>query len=110
MLKDYSIDKSKLEYIANAYKEGSKEILNLDELIDLTSNINHRFGTILGNDEFNVSLQAMEINPSRVLSSLKLLMAQRNTSDISLGINNILYISIVLQMLQDKTVPTFTKG
>ena len=110
MLKDYSIDKSKLEYIANAYKEGSKEILNLDELIDLTSNINHRFGTILGNDEFNVSLQAMEINPSRVLSSLKLLMAQRNTSDISLGINNILYISIVLQMLQDKTVPTLLKA
>lgn len=110
MLKDYSIDKSKLECIADAYKEGSKEILDLDELIDLTNNINHRFGTILGNDEFNVSLHAMEINPNRVLSSLKLLMAQRNTSDISLGINNILYISMVLQMLQDKTIPTLLKA
>ena len=51
----------------------------------------------------------MEISPGRVLSSLKLLMAQRNTSDISLGLNNILYISMILQMLQDKTVPSLIK-
>ncbi|MGN0328535.1 MAG: hypothetical protein ACI4D4_06105 [Lachnospira sp.] len=51
----------------------------------------------------------MEISPGRVLSSLKLLMAQRHTSDISLGLNNILYISMILQMLQDKTVPSLIK-
>ena len=36
-------------------------------------------------------------------------MTQRNTSDISLGLNNILYISMILQMLQDKTVPSLIK-
>ena len=65
---------------------------------------------ILGNSDFNVSLQAMEINPSKVLSSLKLLMSQRNTTDISLGLNNILYISMILQLLQDKTIPSLIKS
>lgn len=109
MLKDYSIDKKDLERIAEEYKKDGEEILNLDELIDLSNNINKRFSTILGNDDYNVTLQAMEISPNRVLSSLKLLMAQRNTSDISLGLNNILYISMILQMLQDKTVPSLIK-
>ena len=98
-----------LERIAEEYRKNGEEILNLDELVDLTNNINKRFGAILGNDDFDVSLQAMEISPGRVLSSLKLLMAQRNTSDISLGLNNILYISMILQMLQDKTVPSLIK-
>lgn len=109
MLKDYAIDKKDLECIAEEYRKNGEEILNLDELVDLTNNINKRFGTILGSDDFDVSLQAMEISPGRVLSSLKLLMAQRHTSDISLGLNNILYISMILQMLQDKTVPSLIK-
>lgn len=110
MLNEYSIDKDKLKRIANEYEKSGKEILNLDELIDLTANINKRFSTILGNNNFDVSLQAMEIDPNKVLASLKLLMANRNTTDISLGLNNILYISMVLQMLQDKTVPSFIKA
>lgn len=109
MLKDYSIDKKELERIAEEYRTSGDEILNLDELVDLSNNINKRFSAILGNDDYSVSLQAMEISPERVLSSLKLLMAQRNTSDISLGLNNILYISMILQMLQDKTVPSLIK-
>jgi len=110
MLDEYSIDKEKLKHIADEYEKNGKEILNLDELIDLTGNINKRFSTILGNNNFDVSLQAMEVDPNRVLASLKLLMANRNAADISLGLNNILYISMVLQMLQDKTVPTFLKA
>ena len=102
MLKDYAIDKKDLERIAEEYRKNGEEILNLDELVDLTNNINKRFGAILGSDDFDVSLQAMEISPGRVLSSLK-------TSDISLGLNNILYISMILQMLQDKTVPSLIK-
>jgi len=110
MLDEYSIDKAELEHIAEEYKKNGKEILNLDELVDLTSNINKRFSTILGSRDFDVSLQAMEIDPNRVLSSLKLLMSNRNTADISLGLNNILYISMILQMLQDKTVPSLLKA
>lgn len=110
MLKDYAIEKQELEYIAEAYRKNGEDILNLDELVDLTNNINRRFSMILGNSDFDVSLQAMEINPSKVLSSLKLLMSQRNTTDISLGLNNILYISMILQLLQDKTIPSLIKS
>lgn len=110
MLDEYSIDKAELEHIAEEYKKSGKDILNLDELVDLTSNINKRFSTILGNKDFDVSLQAMEVDPTKVLSSLKLLMSNRNTADISLGLNNILYMSMVLQMLQDKTVPSLLKA
>ena len=110
MLKDYEIEKQELEYIAEEYRKNGEDILNLDELVDLTNNINRRFSMILGNSDFDVSLQAMEINPSKVLSSLKLLMSQRNTTDISLGLNNILYISMILQLLQDKTIPSLIKS
>lgn len=107
MLNEYAIDKAELERIAEAYRRDGEEILNLDELKDLTHNINKRFSKILGNNDFDVSLQAMEIDPKRVLASLKLFMANRNIADSSLGLNNILYISLIMQMLQDKTVPTF---
>ena len=110
MLKNYAIDKQDLEHIAEEYRKNGEKILNLDELVDLTNNINKRFGMVLGNNDFDVSLRAMEINPAKVLSSLKLLMAQRNTTEISLGLNNILYISMILQLLQDKTVPSLIKA
>jgi len=110
MLDEYSIDKTELERIAEEYKKSGEEILNLDELVDITSNINKRFSAILGNSDFDVSLQAMEVDPNKVLSSLKLLMSNRNAADISLGLNNILYISLILQMLQDKTVPSFLRA
>lgn len=109
MLNEYAIDKAELERIAEAYRGDGEEILNLDELKDLTYNINKRFSKILGNNNFDVSLQAMEIDPNKVLASLKLFMANRNIADSSLGLNNILYISLIMQMLQDKTVPTFLR-
>ena len=37
-------------------------------------------------------------------------MANRSVSDSSLRLDNILYISLVLQMLKDKTVPSFIAG
>lgn len=110
MLKNYAIGKQDLEHIAEEYRKNGEKILNLDELVDLTNNINKRFGMVLGNNDFDVSLRAMEINPAKVLSSLKLLMAQRNTTEISLGLNNILYISMILQLLQDKTIPSLIKA
>lgn len=110
MLKNYAIDKQDLEHIAEEYRKNGEKILNLDELVDLTNNINKRFGMVLGNNDFDVSLRAMEINPAKVFSSLKLLMAQRNTTEISLGLNNILYISMILQLLQDKTIPSLIKA
>ncbi len=110
MLDDYKISKEVLENIASEYKECGDRVLNLDEINDMTMHINERFSEILGNHDYDISLQAMEVDPTRVLGSLKMLMANRSVSDSSLGLDNILYISLVLQMLKDKTVPTFVSG
>lgn len=107
LLKQYDIDKEELKRIAELYKTTGQDVLSLDEIIDLTNNINSKFSKILGTDDFNVSLKTLEVEPNKILSSLKLLMDKRNTSDVSLGVNNILYISLILQLLQDKTIPTY---
>ena len=107
MLDEYKISKDVLENIANEYKECGDRVLDLDEINDMTNHINERFSEILGNHDYDITLQAMEVDPTRVLGSLKMLMANRSVSDSSLGLDNILYISLVLQMLKDKTVPSF---
>lgn len=107
MLEEYKISNEILENIADEYKECGDRVLNLDEINDMTMNINERFSEILGNHDYDISLQAMEIDPTRVLGSLKLLMANRLVSESSLGLDNILYISLILHMIKDKTVPTF---
>lgn len=110
MLDEYRISNDILENIANEYKQCGDRVLNLDEINDMTMHINERFAEILGNHDYDISLQAMEIDPTKVLGSLKMLMANRSVSDSSLGLDNILYISLVLQMLKDKTVPSFISG
>lgn len=110
MLDEYKISKEDLQKIAEEYKACGDRVLNLDEIHDMANRINNRFAEILGNHNYDISLQAMEINPTKVLSSLKVLMANRSVDDTSLGLDNILYISLVLQMLKDKTVPTFLPG
>lgn len=107
LLDDYKINKEVLENIAREYKECGDRVLNLDEINDMTKHINERFSEILGNHDYDISLQALEVDPTRILGSLKMLMANRSVSDSSLGLDNILYISLVLQMLQNKTIPTF---
>lgn len=110
MLDDYKISKEVLENIASEYKACGDRVLNLDEINDMTMHINERFSEILGNHDYDISLQAMEVDPTRVLGSLKMLMANRSVADSSLGLDNILYISLILQMLKDKTVPSFVSG
>lgn len=110
MLDEYRIGKDVLENIAIGYKQCGDRVLNLDEINDMTMHINERFAEILGNHDYDISLQAMEVDPTKVLGSLKMLMANRSVSDSSLGLDNILYISLVLQMLKDKTVPSFIAG
>lgn len=107
LLDQYSIEQSELENIANEYKKCSERVLMIDEICDLTDKMNKRFIEILGIDDFNLSLQAVDIDPNKVLSSLKVMFDDRASNDTSLGLNNILYISLILQLLKDNTVPTF---
>lgn len=110
LLKSYSINKDELKDIAEKLGDSSSDVLDLDEIVDLGKNINNRFTSILGMaSNFNISLKTVDVDPNKLLTSLKILLSNRNTSEISLGLNNILYISLVLLLLQDNTVPTYLK-
>jgi putative ATP-dependent endonuclease of the OLD family len=112
LLKQYDIRKEELESIAAALKQKSDEVLSIDELIDLTENINNRFSAVIGSQiDSKISLETIDVDPNRILNTLKLMIGEkrRYTNDISLGINNILYISLILLALEDKTVPSILK-
>ncbi len=110
LLKSYPIDKNDLKAIADKLSESSSDVLDLDEIVDLSNNINGRFSNILGiKNNFNVSLKTIDIDPNKLLTSLKVLLSNRSTNEVSLGVNNILYISLMLLLLQDTTIPTYLK-
>ncbi|WP_200411019.1 ATP-dependent nuclease [Virgibacillus salexigens] len=113
LLKQYEIEKEELSEIAEKLKEQSNDILTIDELVDLESKINNRFIDVLGTQPYSkISLETVDVDPNRILNTLKLMVGeekQRPTSETSLGINNILYISLILLALEDKTIPTLLK-
>ncbi|BCC61093.1 MULTISPECIES: ATP-dependent nuclease [Bacillus] len=112
LLKNYDIRKEELKDIADRLKETSDEVLSIDELIHLTNSINGRFSTIIGQQvDSSVSLETIDLDPNRILNTLKIMVGQgqRPISDTSLGLNNILYISLILLSLEDKTIPDILK-
>jgi putative ATP-dependent endonuclease of the OLD family len=112
LLKSYDIRKDELKTISDKLKETSNEVLSIDELLHLTDNINKRFSTIIGQQvDSAVSLETMDYEPNRLLNTLKIMMGQgkRPTSETSLGLTNILYISLILLLLEDKTIPSILK-
>lgn len=113
LLKEYDFDKDELECMGEQLKKQSKEILSIDELIDLENKINKRFNNSFGDSPFSkVKLETIDVDPNRILNTLKLMIGdhkQRPTNETSLGINNILFISLILLSLEDKTVPTLLK-
>ncbi|MGX5641833.1 ATP-dependent nuclease [Bacillus toyonensis] len=111
LLKQYDFDKEVLKEIAQNMKEQGNSILNFEELVDLKEKINKNIIKIVGNQTSysDISLETVDINPDKILNTLKLMIGsnkQRPTSEVSLGVTNILYISLVLLSLEDKTIPT----
>ncbi|MGE6755532.1 AAA family ATPase [Rossellomorea sp. NPDC071047] len=112
LLNHYDIRKEELKDIADRLKETSDEVLSIDELVHLTSSINNRFSTIIGQHaDSSISLETIDLDPNRILNTLKLMVGQgqRPVSDTSLGLNNILYISLILISLEDKTISPILK-
>jgi len=112
LLKNYDIRREELKDIADRLKETSDEVLSIDELVHLTNSINSRFSTIIGQQvDSSVSLETIDLDPNRILNTLKIMIGQgqRPVSDTSLGLNNILYISLILLSLEDKTISPILK-
>ena len=112
LLSQYDIRKEELEEIADKLKATSEEVLSIDELEHLTSSINSKFTDAIGAKMDSViSLGTIDLDPNRLLNTLKIMLGsqKRPTSNNSLGLNNILYISLILLSLEDKTIPYIIK-
>lgn len=114
LLNMYDIDKDLIEEIAIEMKQKGDAILNLEELVDLNEKINNNLIKIVGEHVpySKLNVETIDINPSRILNTLKLMIGlnkQRSVSETSLGITNILYITLILLSIEDQTIPSLIK-
>lgn len=110
LLKEYEFNKNELDTIAGDLKIQSNKLLDMDEIQDLIVKMNSRFSKVIGvQPDSELHLETMDFNSNRLLTALKLMMGKnkRPTSETSMGLTNILYISLILLLLEDKTVPSF---
>ncbi|MFC3750094.1 ATP-dependent endonuclease [Paenibacillus sp. GCM10012306] len=107
LLKAYDIEKAKLDVIAKNIKSQNDQVLSLGELKDLNRRIDNRFKEFIDFNPDSVELGTNEVNTNRILTTLKVLLGGRTVSDTSLGLTNILYITLMLLAIEDKTIPTF---
>ncbi len=61
-------------------------------------------------DEFGVSLKTMNIDATKLLYALRPLINSREVGSTSLGLNNILYIALILLLIKDDTIKTYLPG
>lgn len=107
--KKYSIKKERLEQVSQELKEKGTDVLKLDEIVDLQRIINKDLNNILSvnKDDLKISLKTMDIDASRILYSLNLLVNERDINSTSSGVNNILYIALLMLLSQETVIPTF---
>lgn len=115
LLRQYEIEKDELDVIATAMKQNSDLLLSLDEVDDLEKRINNRFDEIIKIEKGSeIKFETLDVNTQRLINSIKTMVGQeryrRPISESSLGLNNILYITLMLLFIEDKTVPRFIKG
>lgn len=105
----YDISKEDIIEISEALKSSGANMLNLSEINDLQRKISKLFNAIISysEEEFNISLQTMDIDASRLLYALRPLIDKRESGNTSLGINNVLYITLTLLLIQDDTIKTY---
>jgi putative ATP-dependent endonuclease of the OLD family len=106
------ISGDKLVEIAEAMKGNNDEILKIDEISVLRKSINNQLRRVISsNIDAEIDLQTNNVIPSKVLNNINLSIGSRARSvkDSSLGINNLIYISLLMMHLEDDTVPKVLK-
>ncbi|WP_055444909.1 ATP-dependent nuclease [Lacinutrix himadriensis] len=112
LVKQYNIEQDELKKIAESMKDAAEEILNLDEIRDVKNVIEKKFTTLAGLQQDNtVNLRPYDIDIERLLYTIQVYMGikERPVAELSLGLANILYVSMMMLLLKDKTVPRILK-
>lgn len=107
LVKKYEIEKEQLEEIANELKDAADKILELDEISHIKKTVQERFSSLSGLQGGNeITLRTFDVDMDRLLYSIQIYMGlePRPVSELSLGLGNILYISLMLILLKDRTI------
>jgi putative ATP-dependent endonuclease of OLD family len=107
LVKQYEISTDHLEEISDALKEAAEGILELDEIVHIKDSLINRFSSLSGlQTENEITLRTFDIDTERLLYTLQVYMGlkERPVSELSLGLANILYVSLMLLLLKDKTI------
>lgn len=113
LVSQYNIKEDELKDIATELKGAADLLMDLDEIIEITNLIQTKFNSLSGSQpDNNINLSTFDIDPSRLLQTLQILMGakHRPVSEISLGLCNILYITLMLLLIRDRTVPSIING
>lgn len=113
LVKQYEVSTQDLEEISEALKEAAEGILELDEIVHIKEILSNRFASLSGiQTDHKITLRTFDIDTERLLYTLQVYMGlkERPVSELSLGLANILYISLMLILLKDKTILPIIKA
>ena len=102
----YSVSKSVLLEISKALDEKGADTLQIGQVNDLENRLQRLLNDMVSfsADEFSISLKTMNIDATKLLYALRPLINSRETGNTSLGINNILYVALILLLIEDDTI------
>jgi putative ATP-dependent endonuclease of OLD family len=113
LVKKYDISKEDLETIAESMKDAADDLLQLDEIVHIKNVIQDRFTSLSGlQSDNNITLSTFDIDTERLLYTLQVYFGlnERPVGELSLGLGNILYITLMLVLLKDRTIPPIIKA
>ncbi|AGA67685.1 putative ATP-dependent endonuclease of the OLD family [Desulfitobacterium dichloroeliminans LMG P-21439] len=105
----YTISKDVLAEISHALEEKGADTLKIGQVEDLESRIQKLLNQMVSfsQDQFGVSLKTINIDATKLLYALRPLIDNRESGNTSLGINNLLYIALILLLIEDETIKTY---
>lgn len=108
----YSISKDVLAEISKALDEKGADTLHIGQVSNLETRLHSLLNDMIafGSNEFSVSLRTMNVDATKLLYALRPLINSREAANTSLGINNVLYVALVLLLIEDDTVKTYLPG
>ena len=108
----YTISKDMLAEISKALEEKGADTLQIGQVGDLENRIRTMMNAMVSfsADEFGVSLKTMNIDATKLLYALRPLINDREAGNTSLGVNNILFIALILLLIEDDTIKTYLPG
>lgn len=108
----YSVSKNVLAEISRALEEKGADTLQIGQVGDLEKRIRTLMNAMVSfsADEFGVSLKTMNIDATKLLYALRPMINNHETGNTSLGVNNVLYIALILLLIEDDTIKTYLPG